>query len=75
MAVRSARISNIWLSWFNDTKNILGMEREIEALDRLIEMEKEYPYKGKSVYKMMITKKILLQSKIRRIGEGSVING
>lgn len=73
--VRSAKISRVWLYWFHSTKNINGMRHEIEGLDRLIEMEKEYPYKGEDIYKMMITKKIILQSKIRMLEEGSVING
>lgn len=64
--------SNVWLHWFKGTKSINGMRQEIEGLDRLIWMEKSYPYKGEDTYKMMIRKKILLQAKIRLLEEGVV---
>lgn len=69
-------MSNAWLYWFNSTSNINGMKHEIELIDKLIEMEKQYPYKGEQTYKTMIRKKILLQSKIKLLEEkGSVVNG
>jgi hypothetical protein len=67
--------SKVWLWWFQASDNILGLKDEIEVINRQIEAEKEHHIRGEDVYKLMIRKKILLQSKIRLLEERNVANG
>jgi hypothetical protein len=60
-------IAKFWLTWFHYVKNVQALKGEIETLNRQIEMERQYPYKGEKALKVMIRKKILLQSKIRML--------
>lgn len=67
--------SKVWLWWFQATDNLLGLEDELDVVDRQIKLEKEQNIRGEDVYKLMLRKKILLQSKIRLLKERNVANG
>jgi hypothetical protein len=67
--------SNVWLWWFQATDNLEGLKDELGVMNRQIEAEKEHHIRGEDIYKLMIRKKILLQSKIRLLEERNVANG
>lgn len=67
--------AKVWLWWFQSTDYIKGLKDEVEILNKQIEAEKKHSVRGKDVYKLMIRKKILLQSKIKLLEERNVANG
>lgn len=66
-------IAETWLEWLQRPKHINSYRHELEGIDRLIEMENSYPYKGDIMLKYMIKKKIILQCKIKLLEESGVV--
>jgi hypothetical protein len=67
-------IDEYWTFWYFRELNIKGFIDELEALERLIQMEKEEPYKGERWLREAVKKKIILQLKIKSL-ESGVENG
>ena len=67
-------IDEYWTFWYFRERNIKGFIDELEALERVIQMEKEEPYKGERWMKEAVKKKIILQLKIKSL-ESGVANG
>jgi hypothetical protein len=67
-------INEAWKFWYSNERHKKGFIDELEALERLIQMEKEEPYKGERWMKEAVKKKIILQLKIKSL-EGDVANG
>jgi hypothetical protein len=65
-------IGDTWLYWYNREHRDNGFYQELEALERLIEMEKEFPIKGEQWLRESIKKKIILQCKIKSLKSGVV---
>jgi hypothetical protein len=67
--------ARVWLWWFQSTDNITGLKNELDGINALIKLEKKHPVRGEDIYKLMLRKKILLQSKIKLLEERNVANG
>lgn len=65
-------INDTWLYWYEREHRMNGFYQELEGLERLIEMEKEFPFKGQQWLRESIKKKIILQCKIKSL-KGSVV--
>jgi hypothetical protein len=63
-------ISEAWRFWFFRERTLKGFADELEALERLIKLEKELPYKGEGWLRESIKKKIILQLKIKSLESG-----
>jgi hypothetical protein len=62
-------IPKFWITWLHYVSTIYTLKKEIDDLNRSIELERTYPYRGEKALKVMIRKKILVQSKIRMLEE------
>jgi hypothetical protein len=60
-------IGEYWTFWYFRERNIKGFIDELEALERVIQMEREEPYKGEKWMKEAVKKKIILQLKIKSL--------
>jgi hypothetical protein len=63
-------INDAWLFWYKRERSKNGFAQELEALERLIQMEKDFPYKGEQWLREAIKKKIVLQLKIKSLEDG-----
>jgi ABC-type uncharacterized transport system ATPase component len=66
-------INENWTLWFKREKSKFGFLHELEGIERLIQMEREYPFRGEGWLREAIKKKMILKYKIQSLKEEGVL--